>query len=163
MLTLFVLWELHTDEPMLDIRFFRNRSFSTGSGGMMLVFLAMYGVMFLMTQYFQLVLGYSPFSAAVRFLPMAPIMIIVAPSTPLAERSLRRQPCGRRRHVADRDRASCSSRRWACTPGTGSSSIALIPLTSGMAMSMSPMTAAIMSAVPLASCRRRFGHERRDT
>ena len=77
-----MLWELHTDEPMLDIRFFRNRSFSTGSGGMMLVFLSMYGVMFLMTQYFQLVLGYSPFSAAVRFLPMAPIMIIVAPSTP---------------------------------------------------------------------------------
>ena len=81
-LTLFVFWELHTDEPMLDIRFFRNRSFSTGSGGMMLVFLSMYGVMFLMTQYFQLVLGYSPFSAAVRFLPMAPIMIIVAPCTP---------------------------------------------------------------------------------
>ena len=56
----FVFWELHTDEPMLDMRFFRNPAFSTGSGGMMLVFLAMYGVMFLITQYFQLVLGYSP-------------------------------------------------------------------------------------------------------
>ena len=64
-----MLWELHVDEPMLDIRFFRNPSFSTGSGGMMLVFLAMYGVMFLMTQYFQLVLGYSPLSAAVRLAP----------------------------------------------------------------------------------------------
>ena len=30
-LTLFVLWELHVDEPMLDIRFFRNPSFSTGA------------------------------------------------------------------------------------------------------------------------------------
>ena len=33
---LFVLWELHTDEPMLDIRFFRNPAFSTGTGGMVL-------------------------------------------------------------------------------------------------------------------------------
>ena len=49
---------------------------------MILVFLAMFGVMFLITQYFQLVLGYSPLSAALRLLPMAPIMIIVAPLTP---------------------------------------------------------------------------------
>ena len=52
-------WELRVDEPMLDMRFFRNPAFSTGTGGMILVFLAMYGVMFLITQYFQLVLGYS--------------------------------------------------------------------------------------------------------
>ena len=42
------------------MHFFRNPAFSTGTGGMILVFLAMYGVMFLITQYFQLVLGYSP-------------------------------------------------------------------------------------------------------
>ena len=42
------------------MRYFRNPAFSTGTGGMILVFLAMYGVMFLITQYFQLVLGYSP-------------------------------------------------------------------------------------------------------
>ena len=81
-LTLFVLWELHTPEPMLDMRFFKNRAFSVGTGGMILVFLSMYGVMFLLTQYFQLVLGYSPLSAAIRLLPLAPIMIVVAPMTP---------------------------------------------------------------------------------
>ena len=59
-LTLFVLWELHTKSPMLDMRYFRNPAFSVGSGAMMLVFLAMYGVMLLMTQYFQLVLGLLP-------------------------------------------------------------------------------------------------------
>ena len=41
----------------------QNPAFSTGTGGMILVFLAMFGVMFLITQYFQLVLGYSPLSA----------------------------------------------------------------------------------------------------
>ena len=81
-LSLFVAWELHVKEPMLDMSFFKNRAFSTGTGGMILVFLAMYGVMFLVTQYFQLVLGYSALGAALRFLPMSPIMIVVAPLTP---------------------------------------------------------------------------------
>ena len=49
---------------------------------MILVFLSMFGVMFLITQYFQLVLGYSPLAAALRLLPMAPIMMIVSPLTP---------------------------------------------------------------------------------
>src|SRR3954447_6925297 len=40
-LTAFTLWELRTDEPMLDIRFFRKPAFSTGTAGMMLVFLAL--------------------------------------------------------------------------------------------------------------------------
>jgi EmrB/QacA subfamily drug resistance transporter len=81
-LAIFAAWELHVEEPMLDLRFFRNAAFSTGTGGMILVFMAMYGVMFLITQYFQLVLNYSPLSAALRLLPMAPVMIIVAPLTP---------------------------------------------------------------------------------
>ena len=56
-LALFVAWELHVREPMLDMHFFRNPAFSTGTGGMILVFVSMYGVMFLISQYFQLVLG----------------------------------------------------------------------------------------------------------
>src|SRR5438270_824473 len=83
----FVVWEKRVDEPMLDMRYFRNPSFSTGSGGMILVFLGMYGVMFMLTQYLQLVLGYSALGAAIRFLPMTPVMLLVAPRTPrLSER-----------------------------------------------------------------------------
>jgi EmrB/QacA subfamily drug resistance transporter len=78
----FVLWERHVETPMLDMAFFRHRAFSTGTAGMILVFAAMYGVNFLFVQYFQLVLGYSPLSTAVRFLPMAPIMMLVAPNAP---------------------------------------------------------------------------------
>ncbi len=81
-LALFVAWELHTPEPMLDMHYFRRPAFSTGTGGMILVFVAMYGVMFLITQYFQLVLGYSALSAALRLMPIAMIMIVVAPLTP---------------------------------------------------------------------------------
>ncbi len=81
-LTIFVFWELRVDEPMVDMHYFSNAAFRTGTGGMVLVFVAMYGVMFLITQYFQLVLGYSALSAALRLMPIALIMLIVAPMTP---------------------------------------------------------------------------------
>ncbi|HWJ97102.1 MAG TPA: MFS transporter [Acidimicrobiales bacterium] len=146
-LTVFVFWELHNDEPMLDIRYFKVPAFSTGTSGMILVFMAMYGVMFLVTQYFQLILGYSALSSAVRFLPMAPIMIIVAPMTPRLSKRF-----GAHRTVAFgmlmvavgllMFRAlSVDTSYWYLL-------VALIPLISGMALAMSPMTAAIMSAVP---------------
>ena len=45
-LTAFVFWELRCDEPMLDIRYFRSPAFSTGAGGMILVLMALYGVLF---------------------------------------------------------------------------------------------------------------------
>ena len=85
-----MLWELHIDEPMLDMRFFRNRSFSTGSGGMILVFLAMFGVMFLMTQYFQLVLGYTPALGRAPHAPDGADHDHRGAAHPAAERALRR-------------------------------------------------------------------------
>ncbi|HEX2381495.1 MAG TPA: MFS transporter [Acidimicrobiales bacterium] len=146
-LTVFVFWEKRVPQPMLDMSYFRNPAFSTATGGMVLVFLSMFGVMFLITQYFQLVLGYSPLSAALRFLPMAPIMMIVSPLTPrIVDR------IGTNRTVA---------------LGMGLVSIGFLAfsfigvatpylyvlmcvmfLVSGIALTMSPMTAAIMSAVP---------------
>ena len=78
------------------MKYFRNPAFSAGTAGLTLVFLSMFGVMFLFTQYFQLILGYSALSAAVRFLPIAPIMMIVAPlrrgSAPASARTARSPP-----------------------------------------------------------------------
>jgi EmrB/QacA subfamily drug resistance transporter len=146
-LTLFVLWELRVDEPMLDIRYFRNAAFSTGTGGMILIFLSMYGVMFLMTQYFQLILGYSPLSTALRLLPMAPIMIIVSPLTPRlikrfgANRVVAVGMCGIALGLLMMRALAVNTPYWYIL-------ISIVPLVSGMALSMSPMTASIMSAVP---------------
>jgi EmrB/QacA subfamily drug resistance transporter len=146
-LAAFVAWELHTDEPMLDIHFFRNPAFSVGSGAMMLVFLAMYGVMFLMTQYFQLVLGFSALAAAVRLLPMAMIMLVVTPFTPRITARF-----GANRAVSFGmgliavgfllfTQIDADTPIWFIL-------LALTPLMTGVSMSMSPMTASIMSAVP---------------
>lgn len=146
-LTVFVFWELRNDEPMLDIRYFKIPAFSTGTSGMILVFMAMYGVMFLITQYFQLVLGYSPLSAALRFLPMAPIMIIVAPLTPRlnkrfgAHRTVALGMLGVAIGMVMFRGLGPTTSYWYLLAG-------LVPLVAGIALSMSPMTAAIMSAVP---------------
>ncbi len=146
-LAAFVAWELHVEEPMLDIRYFTNAAFSTGTSGMILVFMAMFGVMFLITQYFQLVLGYTPLDAAVRLLPMAPIMIIVAPLTPrLSQRfGANRTVAGGMVFVAV---GLTMFRGLGTTTPYWYVLMCLIPLVSGMALAMSPMTAAIMSAVP---------------
>jgi EmrB/QacA subfamily drug resistance transporter len=146
-LTAFVLWELHVDEPMLDIRYFRKPAFAVGTSGMMLVFLAMFGSMFLLTQYFQLVLGLSPLDAALLLLPMAPIMIIVAPLTPRLSARF-----GANRTVAGGMLLLAGGFLMLRTIGVDSSPlrviVALVPMTAGMALAMSPMTAAIMSSVP---------------
>ena len=143
----FVFWELHVDEPMLDIRYFRKPAFAVGTSGMMLVFLAMFGSMFLLTQYFQLILGFSPLNAALLLLPMAPIMIIVAPQTPRLSARF-----GANRTVAGGMLLLAGGFVILRTIGVDTPAwiviIALIPMTAGMALAMSPMTAAIMSAVP---------------
>ena len=143
----FVVWKKRVDEPMLDMRYFRNPAFSTGSGGMILVFLGMYGVMFLITQYLQLVHGYSALGAAVRFLPMTPIMLIVAPRTPrYAERF------GAHRVVAvGMTLTALGFVLFANLTTTSSYAyilVAIFPFATGLSLTMSPMTASIMSAVP---------------
>jgi EmrB/QacA subfamily drug resistance transporter len=143
----FVFWELRVDEPMLDMRFFRNPAFSTGTGGMILIFLSMFGVMFLITQYFQLILGYSPLGAAMRLLPMAPIMILVSPMTPKlsarfgANRVVAAGMLGISIGLLMFRGLTAHTPYWYVL-------VSIIPMVSGMALSMSPMTASIMSAVP---------------
>jgi EmrB/QacA subfamily drug resistance transporter len=81
LLLAFLLWENHSDHPMLDVGFFKNPRFTAASNGIMLVFFAMFGTAFLFTQYLQFVLGFTPLQAGVRFLPFAATILIVSPSS----------------------------------------------------------------------------------
>jgi EmrB/QacA subfamily drug resistance transporter len=146
-LTAFVLWERRSPSPMLDMAYFKNRTFSTATGGMILVFLGMYGVIFLVIQYMQLVLGYSALSAAIRILPMTPIMMLVAPMTPRLSARF-----GANRTVAA-GMALIGVGLFMMFGFRTDSSYAyvlasFIPFIGGIALTMSPMTSAIMSAVP---------------
>jgi predicted MFS family arabinose efflux permease len=87
LLTSFVLWELHTEHPMLDVRLFRIRPFSVGAGTITLQFVALYGLYFAIAQYFQLAHGFSPLKAALATLPLGVFSMIGAPlSAPLVAR-----------------------------------------------------------------------------
>ncbi len=65
--------------PMLDVRFFENPRFSAASGAITLAFLALFGTIFLLTQYTQQVLGYSTVEAGAVFLPQSVVLMIFAP------------------------------------------------------------------------------------
>jgi EmrB/QacA subfamily drug resistance transporter len=84
LLVAFVRWELRSPAPMLDPHYFRNRHFSLGSFTISLSFMGMFGMFFLITQYFQFAQGHSPIAAAVRTLPFALTMVVVAPRSATA-------------------------------------------------------------------------------
>ncbi len=87
-MTSFIAWELHTPTPMLDMHFFQNPRFTAANSAITLTFFAMFGSMFLMTQYWQFVHGYTPLGAGLRMIPYAMTMMVVAPmSARIVERA----------------------------------------------------------------------------
>jgi len=76
---LFLLWEWSTDEPMLPLELFRNRTFAVANAATFLMYVGFFGVVFLITQYWQFAHGYSPLGAGLRILPWTVMPMIVAP------------------------------------------------------------------------------------
>ena len=147
-IALFLTWERRTKDPMLNLAYFKDPRFSVASGGMTLVFFAMFGLFFLITQYFQLVLGYDALGAGLRQAPMALVLMTVAPNTArLAHRF------GAHRVVASGLTLVAASMLLLGLLTVDSSYFqvigAMVVGGVGMALTMSPLTASIMSAVPL--------------
>ena len=79
LLAAFVGWELHTPQPMLPMRFFRDRAFSAANGASLFMYFGMFGSIFLLTQFFQTAQGYSPLESGLRILPWTAMPMVVAP------------------------------------------------------------------------------------
>jgi EmrB/QacA subfamily drug resistance transporter len=75
----FVLLELHQRVPMLDLTLFRNSTFTGANLTMLLVSLAMFGIFFFNSLFLQNILGYSAVQTGAMFLPMTLLIIVVAP------------------------------------------------------------------------------------
>jgi EmrB/QacA subfamily drug resistance transporter len=75
----FAIWEARTAEPMLPLRLFRSRAFSAANAVSLLMTFGMFGSIFLLAQFFQVVQGYSPLQAGLRTLPWTFMPVIVAP------------------------------------------------------------------------------------
>jgi EmrB/QacA subfamily drug resistance transporter len=145
---LFLVLESRQRLPMLDLSLFRNRTFAGANATMLLVALSMFGVFFFVSLFVQNILGYSPVQAGASFLPMTLCIIFFAPVA------------GK---LSDRVGA-----RWLMSVGMALVSVSLVIFSLldegssfwnlfpallvggiGIAMAMTPTTAAAMSSVPV--------------
>src|SRR3954467_681578 len=145
----FVIRELRTEEPMLDLSLFANLRFTAASASVAISFFALSGFIFLVTQYFQFLKGYGALSTGVRLLPVASS---VALSSVLGARLAVR--VGTKLVVASGLFLMAAFYLWVTTPArsTGSWTIAaqMVVLGTGMGLTSAPATEAIMGVVPKA-------------
>ena len=142
----FIWWELRTDTPMFNLRFFRDRVFSCGVSAAFLTFLGQSAVLFLMPFYVQNVLGFSPKIAGLVVMPGALCMAIMGSvSGTLSDRfgwrwfTVGGMGCSIV-GLAILSRLTDTSHLWEVIPG-------LILVNCGMGMFYSPNASSVLSAV----------------
>jgi EmrB/QacA subfamily drug resistance transporter len=79
LVVLFALVELNAAEPMLPMRLFRNRAFTASNLASLLMSFGMFGSIFLLAQFLQIVQGYSPLRAGLSILPWTAMPMLIAP------------------------------------------------------------------------------------
>ena len=146
-LVAFVVWQRRVEEPLLDVRLFENPRFTAASSTIMVLFFALFGFLFLSTQYLQFVLGYSPSAAGVRVLPYAGAMIVFAPLSSMLVARL-----GTKRVVTTGMLLFSTGLAIAATvttsTGYGRLAIALLFMGAGMGLAGAPATESIMGSLP---------------
>jgi EmrB/QacA subfamily drug resistance transporter len=148
-LSAFALLELRTDGPLLDVRVFRIPRFTGGALSISVSFFSLFGFIFLITQYFQFVKGYSTLSAGVHTLPFA---IVAAVATPLAAVLALR--IGTRAVVATGlllmagGLVVAAFNSEATTSYWGPVIVAMVLLALGLSSITAPATEAVMGSVP---------------
>src|SRR5580692_11160906 len=75
----FIAWEMRTRQPMLPMHLFRSRGFTLTNAASLLMFFGMFGSIFLLAQFLQVVQHYSPLQAGLRTLPWTAMPVFVAP------------------------------------------------------------------------------------
>jgi len=83
LLTAFVLWESRTPAPLLPLRLFRDRSFTAANLVGMTFSFGIFGAVFILIQFLQVVQGHTPLEAGVMTMPWTLAPMIVAPLTGL--------------------------------------------------------------------------------
>jgi EmrB/QacA subfamily drug resistance transporter len=143
----FVWWQLRSKHPMLDVRLFKKPAFGISSLVLILVFFALMGMFFNMSQLMQLVYGYAPMEAAIRMLPMSFAIVVASIASPKLVARF-----GKRRVVASGMLIVAAGVLLLSTLGTdpqyGRLLLSMCIAALGMGISMSPTTDLLMSAVP---------------
>jgi EmrB/QacA subfamily drug resistance transporter len=143
----FVAWELRRSDPMLDPRLFRLRGFTSGSLSIFVQFFATFGLIFVLLQFLQLVLGYSPLEAGAALAPVAITVVAVAPRVPLLVERVGVRPVGPTGlglmavGLFVLSSMDAGSSYWHLLAGG-------LPLGLGMALAATPATTAIVESLP---------------
>jgi len=92
MIAAFVVWEARATAPMLPVHLFRNRSFTAGNVTGFLMSGTISSAVFLVAQYMQFGLGYSPLGTGLRILPWTATPVFIAPAAGLLSDRIGRRP-----------------------------------------------------------------------
>lgn len=145
----FVWIERRAEHPMLNLDYFKNPRFSGGATAISIAFFALFGIIFLLTQYLQFVLGYSALEAGVRTAPIAIGMVIGSATSPrLAERFGTAKVVAFGLFVLAAVLSSFAF--FGVTTAYVFIGISIILMAYGMGNVMAPSTDAVMGAVPVA-------------
>ncbi len=148
LLLVFAWWQTRRPDPMLDVRLFRNPRFSAASGAIALAFFGLFGFIFMITQYFQVVRGYNPLGAGIATLPFA---FVTAGFSPAAMILMRRfgtklvVGAGLATMAAGFFVASATALN---APYWGTVVTAMALMAAGLGLTTGPATEAIMGALP---------------
>ncbi len=143
----FIHYESRREGPLLDVRVFRRGAFSAGAAAVSAAHFCLFGFIFLITQYFQLVRGYTALSAGVHTLPFAAVAMV---ATPMGARLAVR--IGTRTVVSSGLFVMGASMIWvsrigATAPFFGPVIGSMMVMALGFSLINAPATAAIMSTL----------------
>jgi DHA2 family integral membrane protein (MFS transporter) len=147
LLALFVWLQRRSSHPTIDVTLFKNRHFTSGAVAIAMTFFALMGSTFYLAYYLQAVRGYTPLAAGVALIAVAAAVMIAAPlSARLAQRFGPRLVTGAGLTIFGLTLASYAFStqtmpQWVIE-------VEMFCMGTGMGLTMSPATNAIMSAVP---------------
>jgi MFS family permease len=145
----FLAWERRTRSPMLPLVLFRERGFASANAVSFFMYAALFGAVFLMSQFLQIALGHSPLEAGIRLLPWTAAPMVIAPlAGALADRY------GNRPFMVAGLTLQAIGLGWVAsiaTPGMGYAELvaALIVAGVGTSMTFPTVANAVLGSVPL--------------
>jgi EmrB/QacA subfamily drug resistance transporter len=148
-LAAFIAWERRRAHPLLDVTLFADLRFSAASFAITAAFFGLFGFIFLITQFFQAVLGFSTLRAGLATLPFAGVTIVLSP---IAIALMNR--FGTTRVVASGLILMSGGFALASTSGPDASYwgrvvISMLLMAAGLALTTGPATDAVMGALPV--------------
>lgn len=147
-LAAFGWWQTRRPDPMLDVRLFANPRFTAASGAIALAFFGLFGFIFIITQYFQVVRGFDPLRAGVATLPFAVVTAAVSPAAIFVMKRAGTKAAVTAGLALMAAGLVVASGTTADTAYWGRIVISMTLMAAGLGLTASPATEAIMGTLP---------------